>query len=68
MLMIPHVYTGLNNGKLPDMLSISHFNTGNSRVDLFPLPFCICLQSAYEQYSTALLIPVLNGINCYIPL
>ena len=55
--------------KLPNMLSDSHFNTGTSRADLFPIPFYICLQaSAHEQYSTALLFPVLTGSNHYIPL
>ena len=55
--------------KPPNMLSISHFNTGTSWTDLFPVPFCICLEaSAHEQYSTPLLFPVLTGSIHYIPL
>ena len=51
------------------MVSISRFNKENSKADLFAVPFCICLQaSAYEQYSTALLLPALTGSNHDIPL
>ena len=55
--------------KLGNVLCISHFTTGNSMTDLFPLPFCICSQaSAHKQYSTVLLFPVLTGSNHFIPL
>ena len=55
--------------KLPNMLEAFHILPGTSRADLFPLPFCTCLQAAaHEQCSTALLFPVLTGRNHYIPL
>ena len=50
------------------VLSVSYFYTGSSRADLFPVPFCICLQtSPYEQCTTALLFSVLPGSNHSIP-
>ena len=55
--------------KLPNMLTVSHFTTGISRADLFPVPFAFVYKaSAHEQYSTALMFLLLTGSIHYIPL